>query len=150
MSEDLPAHVEEYIREDATSHGHLSWLGLRIDGIDPGRCAFTIPYTEQLTNDVPGEWAPIHGGVLATLVDTSSYYTLTSMLENPQETYLSTTNLNVNYVRPATADLHADAQVVRLGESQGVTDVTISAVAPNGEEKTVVTGSTVHHVIRPE
>lgn len=110
-----------------------------------GRAVLRLPFEEEFTN-VPND--SMHGGVTASLLDTASGFALRSTLG--PETSLSTTDLNVRYVRPATADLRAEAHVVRAGRSVGVTDCEVTSVAPDGERKVIATGGTTYRLFRGE
>ena len=129
-------------------HGLFSWLNLEIERIEEGRVVLRVPYDEKFTNLVPGGEANVHGGVAATLVDSASGFALRSTFEDPKGAALTTTDLNVSYLRPATGDLTVEAEVVRAGGSMGVTDATVSSIAPNGEEKDVAVGRTSYRLFR--
>lgn len=138
------SRLEEIVDE----HGLFAWLGLEIESIEHGRVVLRVPYDEKFTNFVPGGEANVHGGVAATLVDSASGFALRSMFEDPKGAALTTTDLNVSYLRPATDDLTVEAEVVRAGGSMGVTDATVSSVAPDGEEKAVAVGRTSYRLFR--
>lgn len=127
-------------------HGYLAWLGVQVDDAGDGWATMRIPYDEKLLN--PGTGGTVHGGVAATLVDTSSAFALRTTFENPIEAGMATTDLHVNYLRPARDDLVAHAEVVRAGGSIGVTDVEVTSTTPDGEEKAVVVGRTTYRLFR--
>jgi uncharacterized protein (TIGR00369 family) len=131
-----------------SEHGFFDWLGLEIERIEHGRVVLRVPYDEKFTNLVPGSEANVHGGVAATLIDSASGFALRSTFENPDTAMLTTTDLNVSYLRPATDDVTVEAEVVRAGGSMGVTDATVSSVAPDGEEKAVAVGRTSYRLFR--
>lgn len=138
--------MEEIIDE----HGFFAWLGLEIEEIEHGHVVLSVPYDKKFTNLVPGGEANVHGGVAATLIDSASGFALRSTFEDPKEATLTTTDLNVSYLRPATDDLTVEAEVVRAGGSMGVTDATVSSTAPDGEEKSVAVGRTSYRLFREE
>ncbi len=124
----------ETARSFVDAHGYLSWLGLDIEAIEDGRVVLCIPARDDLRN-VGGPVHPIHGGVVATLVDTASGFALRTTFEDPEAARLTTTDLDVSYLRPALGDLRATASVVRAGGSMGVVDVTVeSEDGPAGSE----------------
>ena len=127
-------------------HGYLAWRGVRIEDAGDGWALMRIPYDEKLLN--PGTGGTVHGGVAATLVDTSSAFALRTTFEDPAAAGLATTDLHVNYLRPARDDLVARAEVVRAGGSIGVTDVTVTSTTPDGEEKPVAVGRTTYRLFR--
>jgi uncharacterized protein (TIGR00369 family) len=123
------------------AHGYLSWLNISLEELADGRAVMHLPYQEKLTNWVTGT---IHGGVTATLIDTCSAFALRTRLDDPVETTLATTDLDVKYVRPASSDIHVEAEVIRVGSSTGVTRVTVLGTAPDGESKVVAIGATTY------
>jgi len=116
--------------------------GYRIEAADHGRVVLVQPLKDELTN-FSGN---LHGGVIASLVDTSSALAIRNTFEDPWEPGLATTDLNISYVRPATSDVAAEAEVVRVGDSLAVTTVEVTGVAPSGERKVVTTGGTTYRV----
>lgn len=145
---DAPIHIEEPLSVDDASqviekHGFLSWLGVSLEELEDGRAVMTLPYQEKLTNWVTGT---VHGGVTATLIDTCSAFALRTRLDDPMNTTLATTDLDVKYVRPATGDLHVEAEVIRAGTSTGVTRVTVLSTDPDGETKEVAIGATTYRL----
>lgn len=141
---DGAAEFVQYIIEE--EHGYLSWLGTRVDAIERGRCVLTVPYDEKLTNTTTPP--TIHGGVAATLIDTAGGLALRATLEDPLDGGVATVNLNVNYLRRADGDLTATAEVVRAGNSIGVSAVDVASHTPDGETKSVATGQGAYRLFR--
>lgn len=129
-------------------HGFLSWLDLTVEEITTGRVVLSIPYDGKLVNPAPGSTGSIHGGVAATLVDTAGGFALRAAMDHPTEHRMFTTDLSVSYLRPATSDLTVEAECVRAGTSMGVANVTVTAVAPDGEETEVAVGRTSYRIFR--
>jgi uncharacterized protein (TIGR00369 family) len=147
---ELSATERSRLEAIVDEHGLFAWLGLEIEAIEHGRVVLRVPYDEKFTNLVPGSEANVHGGVAATLVDSASGFALRSTFDEPERAALTTTDLNVSYLRPATDDLTVEAEVVRAGGSMGVTDATVSSVAPDGEEKAVAVGRTSYRLFRED
>jgi len=148
-ADDAAAFLQAYI----DAHGYLSWLGTQVESMERDRLVMTIPFDEKLTNTRPNgddddETANIHGGVAATLIDTAGGIALRPALDDPMEDGVATINLNVNYLRPATGDLIATADVIRSGSSVGVSTVTLESEAPDGEMKPVATGQVAYRLFR--
>jgi uncharacterized protein (TIGR00369 family) len=133
----------ESVSQIIEHHGYLSWLGIDLRELEEGRAVMHLPYQEKLTNWVTGT---IHGGVTATLIDTCSAFALRTVMEDPMSTTLATTDLDVKYVRPATDDLHVEAEVIRSGTSTGVTRVTVLSTDPDGNSKVVAIGATTYRI----
>jgi len=151
-SEDTPLEFEgELTVEDASAvieqHGFLSWLNVSLETLADGRAVMTLPYQEKLTNWVTGT---IHGGVTATVVDTCSAFALRTCMDDPMNTTLATTDLDVKYVRPATSDIHVEADVIRAGTSTGVTRVTVLGTDEDGTSKEIAIGATTYRLFTEE
>jgi uncharacterized protein (TIGR00369 family) len=138
--------LRQFVRE----HGLFSWLGLELEALDHERAVLAVPYDEKITNYVEGSEDNVHGGIAATLIDTASGFALRTTFEQPERAALTTTDLHVSYLRPATGDLRVEAEVVRAGGSMGVTEASVTSTAPDGEKREVATGSTSYRLFRGE
>lgn len=132
----LPDEAVEYVSHRIEQeHGYLSWLNTRVEVVERGRVVLSIPFDEKLTN-TDGE--TIHGGVAATLIDTAGGIAQRTAFEDPLSGGVATVNLNTNYLRPATGDLRAEAEVVRAGSSIGVSDMRVTSTTDDGTREVVV------------
>jgi uncharacterized protein (TIGR00369 family) len=148
MGEEPPTDVVTEMRDVVDRHGYLSWLGLTVER---GRLVMSIPYDEKLVNPAPGSQGSIHGGIAATLTDTASGFVLRTTFDDPAEASLTTTDLDVSYLRPATGDLRAEAEVVRAGGSMGVTRVAVESRRPERDDWTeVAVGRASYRLFREE
>jgi len=149
--DDLESLLQYSLEED---HEFLAWLNTSVDNVGDGTMTMSIPYDEKLTNTRPtadpDEPADLHGGVAATLIDTVGGLSLRTAMDDPFETKIATINLNVNYLRPATGDLVATADVIRVGSSVGVSEVTVESTTPDGETKIVAIGQGAYRVFRSQ
>jgi uncharacterized protein (TIGR00369 family) len=87
-------------------------LGMEVPHIDPGRAVFTLEAGEHLYNPI----GSVHGGVLATLLDSALGCAVHSTL--PAGVGYTTIDLNVTYLRPATRDsgrLTCEAELIHSG-----------------------------------
>ena len=162
MTEDFSAATEEFVAdgdlEGFVQHfidehqEFLSWIGTSVDDVGAGTMTLSVPYDEKLTNTRPNgsddRRADIHGGIAATLIDTAGGLALRTALEDPLAGSIATINLNVNYLRPATGDLTATAEVIRAGSSVGVSEVTVASTSPDGETREVATGQAAYRIFR--
>jgi uncharacterized protein (TIGR00369 family) len=144
MDEDVTDSVQAVIDD----HEFLSWLGVEVSEFEEGRVVLSMPHNEKLTNVVKGSRGTIHGGVTASLVDTASGFALRTTFADPTAPALTTTDLDVTYLRPARSDLTVEAEVARAGESMGFTDVRVYGETPDGERKAVVKGSASYRLFR--
>ena len=127
-----------------SKHGLFRWLDLRLESIEPGRIVFELPFDGKFANFETGA---VHGGITATAIDTASAFALRTTFEDPTNAALTTTDMNVRYVRPARDDLRVEAEVVRAGGSIGTTDCEVTTVH-EGERKIVATGGTTYRLFR--
>ena len=162
MAEDLPPLPDgaaDFIRYAVEEeHSYLSWLGTEVGAAERGRIELTVPFDEKLTN--LASKPTIHGGVAATLIDTAGGLALRLAAEDPIGVDVATVSLNVNYLRRATGDLHATADVVRAGSTIGVSRVDVVSTVPEhgdddvdwgveeGEERLVATGQPSYRLFR--
>jgi uncharacterized protein (TIGR00369 family) len=132
--------LEAALRE----HELFRWLDLAVATVEPGRVAFHLPFDETFANISSGT---VHGGTTATVIDTASEFALRSTFDDPAAADLTTTDVNVRYLRPARGDLRVEAEVVRAGESMGVTEAEATTV--HEDERTVIaTGGTTYRLFR--
>lgn len=134
----------EELERELQEHGLFHWLDLDIVAVEPGRAVFDLPFDEKFANISSGT---VHGGITATVIDTASGFALRSTFEDPASAALTTTDLNVRYVRPARDDVRVEAEVVRSGSSIGVTECEVTTVH-QGERKVVATGGTTYRLFR--
>ncbi len=133
----IPPEATEYVQQRIEEeHGYLSWLNTSVEVVERGRIVLSIPFDEKLTN---ADGRTIHGGVAATLIDTAGGVAQRTAFEDPLSGGVATVNLNANYLRPATGDLRAEAEVVRSGGSIGVSDMTVTS-GTEAESAEVVVG----------
>jgi uncharacterized protein (TIGR00369 family) len=146
LSDEGAAELQAFVDR----HGYLSWLGVTVEAVERGRIVMSVPYDEKLVNPDPDGTAVVHGGIAATLVDTASGFVLRTTFEDPADAALTTTDLDVSYLRPATGDLRAEAEVVRAGGSMGVTRVAVESERPDGERTEIAVGNASYRLFRGE
>ena len=87
-------------------------LGMDAPHVDPGRAVFTMEPGEHLYNPI----GSVHGGILATLLDSALGCAVHSKL--PAGVGYTTVDLAVTYLRPVTRDtgrLTCDADAIHTG-----------------------------------
>ncbi|QLD85009.1 PaaI family thioesterase [Natronomonas halophila] len=146
MSSEGAADHDDVLEAALQEHGLFQWLNLDIETVEPGHVVFELPFDDKFANIASGT---VHGGVTATVIDTASGFALRSTFENPESAMLTTTDLNVRYVRPARNDLRVEAEVVRAGGSMGFTESEVTTLH-DGEEKVVATGGTSYRLFRDQ
>src|SRR5262245_57396265 len=95
-------------------------FGFELEAHGGSEAVVTLAPAEHLTQ----ETGVIHGGVLATLADTSAVYALRAAL--PPSRAMTSIEFKLNFLAPGRVDkgqLRARARVVRQGRRIGVCDV---------------------------
>jgi uncharacterized protein (TIGR00369 family) len=99
-------------RGDVAPPPVVALLGCSLDELERGRTVFSIVPHELHENPM----GTMHGGIVATLVDTAMGCAVSSML--PADASFTTLELSTNFVRPitrATGRVHAEGIVVHDG-----------------------------------
>jgi uncharacterized protein (TIGR00369 family) len=94
-------------------------LGFAPRELEPGRVTFVLEPTEQHYNPI----GSVHGGVVATLLDTVMGCALHSLL--PKGTGYTTLDISVRYLRPVTVQtgrVTAEGTVVHRGRRTATTE----------------------------
>ncbi|HEU4367264.1 MAG TPA: PaaI family thioesterase [Methylomirabilota bacterium] len=112
MADELLTSVRE------RGHANLFWrhLGIEVEAAGEGWVRLRVPMRDELRN-APG--APVHGGVLATLVDAAIGGALgTYGTAAAGGTDQATLDLNVSFVGTARGDsLVAEGRIIRRGRT---------------------------------
>ena len=90
----------------------IALLGLELERVEPGTTVFSMTADEVHENPM----GTMHGGIVATLVDTAMGCALSSLL--PVDAGFTTLELKINFVRAitqATGRVHAEGSVVHSG-----------------------------------
>ncbi|HXV20663.1 MAG TPA: PaaI family thioesterase [Desulfuromonadales bacterium] len=110
----------------------LRTLGIRLTEIGDGHAVMEVDVTDQHSNYFGGA----HGGLIATLVDTVCFFPRPFL---PSGRLVTTSNLNVNYVRPAAPGDHLIARSVLL--HLGRRTASLSVRVTKGTEELVAHGT---------
>jgi uncharacterized protein (TIGR00369 family) len=97
-------------------------LGMEIDEVAPGRAVFSMLSEEVHENPM----GTMHGGIVATLVDTAMGCALSSQL--PAGDAFTTLELKTNFVRaitPATGRIYAEGSVIHSGGRVATTEARV-------------------------
>lgn len=118
-------------------------LGMDAPKVDPGRAVFSMEPGEYLYNPI----GSVHGGVLATLLDSALGCAVHSKL--PAGIGYTTVDLAVTYLRPVTRDtgrLSCEAEVIHAGK----TIATARAEVVDGEGRRYATGTATCLILSPQ
>ena len=89
-------------------YAHL--IGLELGEIERGAVTFYLPVRDDLKQNK----GLLHGGVIASLIDTAAAFAALTLLEPGQST--TTIDLTIHYLRPlTTGKVKAHARVLRAG-----------------------------------
>lgn len=114
--------------------GHL---GMRLTALEQDRAELVLPFDEELATigDV------VHGGAIATLIDTAGMAAAWADRSEPGEAAGSTIGMSVDFVAAARGeDLTANATVIRRGRSLCFCEVEVT-----GQDGQVVAKGLVTH-----
>lgn len=136
--------AHERLAAELERHDLLAWLDVSAVELTDGHVVLELPFDKKFANIASGS---VHGGITATVIDTASGFALRTTFDSPTEAALTTTDLTTRYVRPATDDIRVRADVVRAGETIGVTECEVTSVH-DGERKVVATGGTTYRLFR--
>ena len=110
------------------------YFGTTLSFDDKGHVHIDLPYNPNL--DQP---RGIHGGVVATLLDTAGFFAAAAVSKS---VLLTTSELSIHFLNPALAcDLHAEGWVLKAGKRIYVVEMRVSE--PNGGIIAVGTGTFV-------
>lgn len=115
MSEPLPAVNDAYIRalQDLVKNApYPRLIGMRLDSIELDRARIGLEVSEHHFQP----FGMVHGGVLATLIDTATFWA--AFLRLPEDAGLVNIDLKLNYLQPVTGGrLTADGRCLRPGRT---------------------------------
>lgn len=97
-------------------------LGMRAGDYDDGRASIVMTAAE----DGAGPTATMHGGIVATLLDSAMFFAYVTTLQEGQAA--TTLQMNVQYLRPVPLDgteVVAEGRVVRAGRRVGTIEGTL-------------------------
>jgi uncharacterized protein (TIGR00369 family) len=99
------------VADDTTTGGFADRLGIRVDDTDDGGARLAFEVTDEHLNPA----GTLHGGVIATLVDTAMGRAVRTVTD--EDDVPATSQLTVTYLRPGTpGELTVSAAVRTRGE----------------------------------
>ena len=105
-------------------------LGLEMIKAAPSEVVIRMPFREDLLAGDDPDGRYVHGGAIASLIDTAGDFAVIAAVGYD----VPTIDLRVDYLRPVTrGDLIATARTLKAGRSLAVADVEVT-----GEDGTVV------------
>jgi acyl-CoA thioesterase len=125
-------HVEPATLESGNRIGLLRTLKIHLREIGEKHAVMEVTVSDSHANYFGGA----HGGLIATLVDTVSFFPMPLL---PSGKSCTTTNLNVTYVRPAAVGdvLTARSELTHIGRRMASVTITVK----NQKDKLVAHGT---------
>jgi len=121
LSEEQQQRRRQAVRELMPTTPFIKGLGLVIERYDPDEAVVRLPFREDLTND--GTY--YHGGVIASVIDTTGALAAWSNHDFDKGARASTVAMTVQYVGAAKrSDLRCHARTVRRGKELTFTEIT--------------------------
>jgi uncharacterized protein (TIGR00369 family) len=131
-----PLSGADYIRQFFPTSPYVIHLGMQLTAIQPGKAILTLPYADALVTI----GTIVHGGAIASLIDTAAMVAAWSDAEVPAKPRGTTVNLTVAYLAAAEKeDLQAIAHVLHRGRSLVYLDVEVRSASGTAVAKGLVT-----------
>jgi uncharacterized protein (TIGR00369 family) len=103
-------------------------LGIKIEGAGNGQARVRLPFQPNILND-GGLQAPIHGGAIASLIDTAA---VTAVWTAPGIRQSATIAMSINYLNTGVqSDLIAIAQVRKRGRR--IVNLSVEVIDQSGK-----------------
>ncbi|SRR5213593_619458 len=116
LDENRLARIQETFSRVAYAH----FLGLKLGEVKTGEATIHLEVRDELKQNQ----GVIHGGVVASIIDTASAFAVATRLEPGER--VTTTDLTIHYLRPITeGKLSARARIVRAGRRLFVVSVDV-------------------------
>ena len=131
-----PLSGADFIRQFFPNSPFVAHLGIQLTDIQPGVATLTLPYASALVTI----GTIVHGGAIASLIDTAAMVAAWSDADVPAKARGTTVNLSVAYLASAEKeDLQAVARVLRRGRNLVYLDVEVRGASGNAIAKGLVT-----------
>ncbi len=131
-----PLSGADFIRRFFPTSPYVAHLGMQLTEIQPGVATLTLPFANSLVTI----GTVVHGGAIASLIDTAAMVAAWSDVEVPAKARGTTVNLTVAYLAAAEKeDLQAVARVLRRGRNLVYLDVEVRGASGSVVAKGLVT-----------
>jgi uncharacterized protein (TIGR00369 family) len=134
-SEKLTAEQIERIQKALASVPFAKLLGIELETVAPGTATLSL----QITNDLKQNNGVVHGGAIASLIDSATAFAIISLL--PPDEKATTADLTISYLRPLKEGrAHSTARVLRAGRRL----IVVSAELVDDDGKLIATALTTY------
>lgn len=114
-----PAYLRA-IQDSVRDAPYPNLIGMRIAALAFDSCRIELELAERHLQP----FGIVHGGVLATLIDTATFWA--GFLRLPEETGLVNVDLKLNYLKAVSSGhLHADGRCLRAGKQLSYTEASV-------------------------
>jgi len=115
----------ELVRQVVPSSPFVVLVGLSLDVVEEDHVVMTLPFRDEVVTI----GTTVHGGAIASLIDSAASCAGWATPDPPENMRGSTVALNVTYLAAANGtDLRAEARVLRRGKSLSFIDVDVTDV----------------------
>lgn len=126
----------DFIRQFLPNSPYVAHLGMQLIDMQPGMATLALPFTEAVVT----VGSIVHGGAIASLIDTAAMVAAWSDAEVPTKVRGTTVNLTIAYLTAAEKeDIQAIARVLRRGRNLVYLDIEVSSVSGKAIAKGLVT-----------
>lgn len=134
-SEKLTTEQIERIQKALASVPFAKLLGIELETVAPGTATLSL----QITNDLKQNNGVVHGGAIASLIDSATAFAIISVL--PPDEKATTADLTISYLRPLKEGrAHSTARVLRAGRRL----IVVSAELVDDAGKLIATALTTY------
>ena len=131
-----PSSGADFIHQFFPHSPYVGHLGMQLIDIQPGVATLSLPFSDALVTI----GTIVHGGAIASLIDTAAMVAAWSEGEMPAKARGTTVNISVAYLAAADKeDLRAVARVLRRGRNLVYLDVDVTGASGNAIAKGLVT-----------
>ncbi len=126
----------EIIRQFLPTSPYVGHLGIQLIDMQPDVATLRLPFAESLITI----GTTMHGGAIASLIDTAAMVAAWSDDTVPENLRGSTVSLSVTYLAPAEhEDIQATARVLQRGRNLVFLDVEVQSVSGKSIARGLVT-----------
>src|SRR5690348_16073146 len=116
----------DIIRQFLPTSPYVGHLGIRLADMQPDMAILALPFTNSLITI----GTTVHGGAIASLIDTAAMVAAWSDTTVPDNLRGTTVGLTVTYLAPAEQeDIQATARVLQRGRSLVYLDVEVQGIS---------------------
>jgi uncharacterized protein (TIGR00369 family) len=131
-----PASGADLMRQFLPTSPYVKYLGIQLVELQPDLAVLSLPFGEPLITI----GTTVHGGAIASLIDTAAMVAAWSAAEVPANMRGVTVGLTITYLAAADrTDLMAVARVLRRGRSLVYLDVEVKSASEDLVAKGLVT-----------